>query len=351
MLLTAAALVIVLAGMKAAQELLVPLAFAALIAIITAPLVLWMQRKRVPSVVAVAVVVSGVAASLIGFGTLVSGSVNAFVAAIPRYQASLNAAIGDYANDLERLGINVSLEGLRTLVDPSAVMDVAGELVTQLASLLSDTVLIVLTVIFILFEVATLPRQLRRAIGDPKADLSRYSALTREVQRYVVIKTIMSIATGVLVGLFTSIMGVDFPLLWALLAFVLNYVPNIGSIIASVPPVILALVQFGLGTAIGVASGFVILNVAIGNVIEPRWLGRKLGLSTLVVFLSLVFWGWLWGPMGMLLSVPLTMIVKILLESSEQFSPMAELMDRPLSQRPSQFPRPERVSTYPTQRY
>ncbi len=155
-------------------------------------------------------------------------------------------------------------------------------------------------------------------------------------------KTYISAATGVLVGSFLSLLGVDFAVLWALVAFLLNYIPNIGSIIAAVPAVLLALIQFGLGAALVTASGYIVVNMVMGNMIEPRLLGRKLGLSTLVVFLSLIFWGWLWGPMGMLLSVPLTMIVKILLENSAQFHSLAKLMDQPVSQG-TPFPLSEEV--------
>jgi predicted PurR-regulated permease PerM len=331
---TLAALVIVLAGLKAAEELMVPLAFAALIAILTAPAVTWLQHKRVPAFIAVSLVVGAVVVVLVAFGTLLGGSINDFAAAVPRYQNRLNVMFGDYAARLEDAGIAVSIASLTSLVNPGAIMGVASQLVSQLASVLSDTALIVLTVVFVLMEVASLPRKLRRAIGDPDADLTRYSAWTHKVQRYVAIKTVTSAATGLGVGVALTLLGVDFPLLWGLLAFFLNYIPNIGSIIAAIPPMLLALVQFGVGSLIGVGAVFVAINTVIGNVIEPRWMGRRFGLSSLVVFLSLVFWGWLWGPMGMLLSVPLTMIVKILLESSDQFEPVAKLMDEPLSQRP-----------------
>ncbi|MCA9476793.1 MAG: AI-2E family transporter, partial [Nitrospira sp.] len=123
-------------------------------------------------------------------------------------------------------------------------------------------------------------------------------------------------ATGVIVAIWVAILGIDFPVIWGLLAFLLNYIPNLGSIIAAVPPVLLGYIQFGLGRAVLVAIGFIIVNVVFGNAVEPRLMGRKLGLSTLVVFLSLIFWGWVWGPVGMLLSVPMTMVVKIALGSS-----------------------------------
>ncbi len=335
MLVTAAALIVLLAGLKAAQELLVPLVFAAFLAVLTAPAVLFLQHKRWPSWLAVSVVVVAVVIVLVGLGTVFGGSVNSFVAAVPRYQVRLNEALEHSTTLLGNYGIQVSTADLRKMINPAAAMRIAAELVSQFASVMSDTALIILTLVFILLEVATIPRKLRRAIGDPQADLSRYARLVTEVKRYVVIKTYLSSATGLTLGAFVGLLGVDFPVLWGLVAFLLNYIPNIGSIVAAVPPVLLALVQFGVGPAIGTAMAYVAVNTVIGNIIEPRLMGRKLGLSTLVVFLSLVFWGWLWGPMGMLLSVPLTMIVKILLESSEQFSPVAVMMDLPLSQRGS----------------
>jgi AI-2 transport protein TqsA len=340
-------LVILLAGLKAAEELLVPLVFAGFLAVLTAPAVLWFRLRRWPSWLGVSVVVCVVLIGLVGLGTVFGSSVNAFVAALPRYQDRLNTGIAEYGELLARYGINVSIDDVREIINPSSLVNFAAGLVGQFASILSDMVLIILTMAFILLEVAGLPRKLRRAIGDPNADLSRYANLLHEVKRYVVIKTYLSIAVGVLLGVFVGLMGVDFPVLWGLVAFFLNYVPNIGAVMAAVPAVLLALLQNGLGNAIGISSGYLVVHLLIGNVIEPRLLGKEMGLSTLVVFLSLVFWGWLWGPMGMLLSVPLTMIVKIMLESSEQFSPVASLMDQPLSQRSSFTPAPPSAGRSP----
>ena len=223
----------------------------------------------------------------------------------------------------------LSLGALRDGIQPGAAFDFAGRAVGQFASVLSDAALVMLTVVFLLFEVTVVPAKLRKALGDPKADLSRFAKIVKEVNAYVVIKTYVSAATGTIAGTFVAIVGVDFPVLWGLFAFLFNYVPNIGSIIAAIPPVLLALIQFGPGTAAVVAGGYTALNLVAGNVVEPRLMGNKLGLSTLIVFLSLLFWGWLWGPIGMLLSVPLTMIVKITLEHSEQFRAVAILMGGP----------------------
>jgi len=136
--------------------------------------------------------------------------------------------------------------------------------------------------------------------------------------RYLGIKTIVSLATGICAGILTWSLGLDFPLLWAMLAFLLNYVPTIGSIIAAVPAVLLALVQLGPGAAGATAVGFAAINVVFGNIIEPRLMGYGVGISPLVIFVGLVFWGFIFGPVGMLLSVPLTMTLKLSLESDER---------------------------------
>jgi predicted PurR-regulated permease PerM len=136
--------------------------------------------------------------------------------------------------------------------------------------------------------------------------------------RYLGIKTIVSLVTGVAAWIITWSIGLDFPLLWGMLAFLFNYVPTIGSIIAAVPAVLLALIQLGVGEATTTAIGFLAINMVFGNIIEPRLMGYGVGISPLIVFTGLVLWGWIFGPVGMLLSVPLTMTLKMALESDER---------------------------------
>jgi predicted PurR-regulated permease PerM len=146
------------------------------------------------------------------------------------------------------------------------------------------------------------------------------------MKRYMVIKTLISLATGILIALWLHILGVDYPILWGFLAFLLNYIPNIGSLIAAIPAVILALIQLGPGSSIMVIVGYTAVNFIVGNIIEPRLMGRKLGLSTLVVFLSLIFWGALLGLVGAILSIPLTMTLKFAFESGESTKWIAVLL-------------------------
>jgi predicted PurR-regulated permease PerM len=146
------------------------------------------------------------------------------------------------------------------------------------------------------------------------------------MKRYVVIQTGVSLVTGILIGSWLAILGVDFPVLWGLMAFLLNFIPNLGSIIAAIPAILLTLVQLGMGHAALAAAGYVVISFMIGNVVQPRLMGRGLGLSTLVVFLSLLFWGSLLGLVGMVLSVPITMAFKIAFESNESTRWIAVLL-------------------------
>src|SRR5690606_27192148 len=136
---------------------------------------------------------------------------------------------------------------------------------------------------------------------------------------FLAIKTAVSLATGLLAGLLCWAAGLDFYILWGILAFALNFIPVIGSIVAGVPPTLLALVVAGLPNALLVAGGYLLINNFLGNFVEPTLVGRRFGISTLVIVMSVMFWGWLWGPIGMLLAVPLTMMLKVVLASSEEF--------------------------------
>ena len=169
-----------------------------------------------------------------------------------------------------------------------------------------------------LFESASFPLKLHFAMDDPEMRLNQIERFLAAVNNYIAIKTLVSLATGCIVSIMLWAFGLDFYLLWGVLAFLLNYIPNIGSIIAAVPPMTLAILQLGIGEAGLIGLGYVMINMVMGNIVEPRYLGKGLGLSTLVVFLSLIFWGWLLGTVGMLLSVPLTMILKIGLENSPE---------------------------------
>lgn len=325
LLITAAALVVVIAGMQAAASLLVPFLLAAFIAIICLPPLNWLTSHKIPAGIAVLIIT--VTLLLVGslVGAFVGASVADFSHNLPNYQARLDDQTASLLAWLASFGLDINSQLLRENLDPSAAMGMAGNLLSGLGNALANTFLIVLMVIFLLIETTALPNKWA-AMSKGAPATAGFGKFLESVNAYMAIKGWVSLATGAIIAIWLAVLDVDYPLLWGLLAFLFNFVPNIGSIIAAIPAVLLALVQFGPGVAIGAGAGYLAVNIVMGNVVEPRFMGRGVGLSTLVVFISLVFWGWVLGPVGMLLSVPLTMIVKLALEARQDTHWIAVLL-------------------------
>ena len=320
------AFVVVIYGMQAARVILVPLLVAVFVAILCAPVMKYLERQRVPTGLAVAMVVILIVGIMVLAGSFVGGSIGAFNERLPFYQERLNERLTDIA---ALFGQQITVGRLIESVQPGSAMGFAANLLNSLQGLLANFFLIMFTVIFILLESSTLPAKMQLMMRNSRSDTEYFRKFTESLQRYLGIKTLTSLSTGLAVGVLTGIFGLDFPVLWGLLAFLLNYVPSIGSLIAAIPAVFIALIQLSLLQALMIGLGYFVINIAIGGVIEPRVMGRGLGLSTLIVFLSLVFWGWIFGPVGMILSVPLTMTAKIALESSEKTALIAALLSAP----------------------
>lgn len=313
-LVAAAALMVIVAGLRAASSLLVPLAIAIFIAITSHPLVAWLERRRVPTGLAVSLTLAVLLLTLLGPGLVVQSAANRLVTLAPGYGERLSVLSAGWFVWLQQRGVDTSQ--LAEVLNWTAALNVAGGVFANAAFLLSNALLVLFVVAFVLLEAAGLPGTVSRAfLVDPHA-LDRYHRVTGEVQRYLRVKTAISLITGLLVGLWTALLGVEFAVLWGLLAFILNFIPNFGSIIAAVPAMLLAYVQLGAGSAAAVGAGYFAVNMVLGNIVEPLVMGRQLRLSPLVVVLSLIFWGWVWGAVGMVLAVPITMSVRILLEQS-----------------------------------
>lgn len=325
-IITIAAIVIVVAGMRAATDILVPFLLAVFISIISATPLFWLHRKGLPAWLALITVILGIL--IVGFlmAWLVGSSVKDFSNNLPVYEEKLKLQTAGIIAWVGKLGIDISGLGVAEIFNPGAAMKLVASMLNSLGNLLTNGFLILMTATFMLLEATSIPAKLRIILGDRESSLKPFDKFANNVKNYMAIKTLVSLVTGALVTFFVFIMGLDYPLLWGMLAFALNYVPNIGSIIAAVPAVLLAIIQIGIAKAMIIAAGYVVLNLVMGSVIEPRFMGRSLGLSTLVVFLSLLFWGWVLGPVGMLLSVPLTITAKIALDSREESRWIAVLL-------------------------
>jgi AI-2 transport protein TqsA len=332
-LIVAGAAVVVLAGLRAASAAILPIVLAVFLAIVSLPLLERVRRLplpagwRLPQAVAVLLTVAAGLATVLAVGFVLSASVEDFARALPRYQARLEQLTEQPLAWLEQHGYPVTGDELPGLVSPAAVFDLFRGTFATLTRGLTFVLLVLLTLVFALLEGPRLPRKLHVAFGSSMRAEERLSKVAREIQTYLRVKTLISLATGLLFGLWLWGVGVDFPVLWGFLAFVLNYIPNLGSILAALPPILLGLAQLGWGGAFAVLVGNVVVNQVLSNVVEPHLMGRSLGLSPVVVVVSLVVWGWVWGGVGVILAVPTTMTLKILMENSEDLRWLAVLLE------------------------
>ena len=315
-LIVFAAFVIIVSGLKMASSLVVPFLLAVFIAMIVSPLLAWLKQRRVPGGLAILLIISLILAMGLVLAAVVGSSVDSFRQDIPVYSAKLSVISESIQQGLTQRGLAIDADQWQNSFDPSVVMRWVGSTLASFGNVMTNSVLILITVIFILAENTSFGDKLRMARGD-KSSQAWLAELSTSIHSYLAIKAGSSAVTGVLIYIWLTILGVDYAILWGLIAFLLNFVPTVGSFIAAVPAVLLALVQLGVGSAGLTLLGFVVVNFLMGSAIEPRWMGKGLNLSPLVVFVSLVFWGWILGPVGMLLSIPLTIIVKIALAANK----------------------------------
>ncbi len=284
-------LVVIMAGIKAASPIVVPFVLSVFVAVICNPAINRMTQFKIPRGLAVMFMMTFIVLIGLWLASLVGSSINEFSKNIPEYRVQLVQQFAWVLDKLKTLNIHLSREQLLAYFDPGIALSMTTNMLSSVGGVMANLFLIVLTVVFMLFESQTLPKKLHFALDDPDMRLQQIDKFLHSVNQYMVIKTLVSLATGVVVGIGLTVIGVDYALLWAVVAFLFNYIPNIGSIIAAIPAVLLAFIQMGPAAAGGVALLYLSTNMVMGNVIEPRYMGRGLGLSTLVVFLSLIFWG------------------------------------------------------------
>ncbi|MCW8824683.1 MAG: AI-2E family transporter [Ignavibacteriaceae bacterium] len=325
-LLILASFTVIVAGMKAAESIIVPFLLAIFISIVASPPFFYLQKKGIPKVIALLIVILAFLFFIFLIGLLIGTSVNDFTSKVPVYQQKLQGQTQAVVTWLiEKKFIEPDFQ-LSNVFNPSSVLKIIGDTLNQVSGLFANGFLILLTVLFMMLEITSIPVKLKKVSSNPENSILRVQSVFQNINKYIAIKTWISLGTGILVYILLLIIGVDYPLLWAVLAFALNYIPTIGSIIALVPPVLLTIIQLGFIESLIVLVGYLVINTIMGNILEPKFMGKGLGLSTLVVFLSLIFWGWVLGPIGMLLSVPLTIAIKIAVDSSDETKWLAVLL-------------------------
>ncbi|MGM0983551.1 MAG: AI-2E family transporter [Pseudomonadota bacterium] len=326
--LTLAALVVIVAGMRAGSSLLVPLLLALFIAVVCTAPVQWLHRLGLSMRLAVWLTLVVIGGFLSLLGLLLVNSFDTFIDALPGIEQKLYQYYLGLLDGLAGLGLAIDTNRLADLLDAEQLGDWIPAVLGEVGNLVMQSIVVALLVMFLLFETLNFPEKISRALVNPAPSLRRFSEFSLTLKRYLAVKTLISMVTGALIWVACKMLGVEFALLWGVMAFALNFIPNIGSAIAAFPPVLLLLVapDGGLFDATLLAAAYLGVNFVMGNIIEPRVMGRALGLSTFVAFLSLVVWGWIFGAVGMLLSVVLTMTLKIALDSHPETRWIAHLL-------------------------
>jgi len=321
-----AAFVVIVAGVKAASSIVIPFLLSIFIATVSAPAISWLEKLKIPRIIAFMLVLATVVFVLFGFGYILSTSVDSFLSNTPEYTAKIMDMVGSFKGVLDKFGLSISKSDLESMFDPSGLLNFAGGFLKSFSNVLSKSFIIFLGVTFMLFETSSLKTKMYLLAKQSDSKEDPFAKFSDKLNSYLAIKTVISLITGVLVTLGLTIIGVDFALLLGVIAFLLNYIPSIGSIIAAVPAVLVALVGLDMTSVIWVIALYLTINIVMGNVVEPRYMGKGLGLSVVVIFFSLIFWGWVLGSVGMFLAIPLSMTIKLAFESHPSTKPIAMLL-------------------------
>jgi predicted PurR-regulated permease PerM len=327
-LLGLAAIVIIIYGMKSSASFLGPILLAIIIGISVAPLARWMARKGLPDWLAIIFTILVVILLLIAIIALMLISVANLINTLPQYQDNLEGQIEVLVTTLEGVGIDSSqISSSLGLTEPGKILGFVASVFGGMFGALSGLAVMMMVLIFMLLGAPILTQKLRLGYLANSDALIRFRGLARDLRQYVNITTWINFLVALVNVIFLWILGIDFAILWGILAFLTGYIPNVGFWIALVPPFLLALVQFGATKALIVMVGYIVINGVVQSFLQPKMMGTGLNINTFVVVMSLFFWGWVLGPMGALLAVPLTMVVKeVFLDAYEETRGISELM-------------------------
>jgi predicted PurR-regulated permease PerM len=309
-----------------AKSIIVPFLMALFISVICAQPVYWLEKRKVPRALAVMIVLIGIISIFFGFGYLIGNTLSSFASNASEYQSKLKSLSDNFIQFLNNNGIAVTRDQFPALFDPSRILTFTVKAINELVSMMGNAFLVFLTVLFLLLELGSISHKIRAVLKGPAESLSYLTKIIDSIRRYLGIKAILGIIVSILLYIALSAIGLDYAILWALIAGLMSFIPHIGAIIAAIPTLLFALLQLGTAGAVWTLISFTVVSSVFANFIEPKVMGRGLSLSTLVVFLSLIFWNFVLGIVGMFLSVPLTITLKIILEQNERTKWIAILL-------------------------
>jgi AI-2 transport protein TqsA len=323
-MLVLAATVVVLAGMRLGAEILNPILFAVVLSLLFSPIYAWLRRRRIPTPLALLVMLVGLTLLFVGISLILGVSISRFSADIASYTGKLNGQVDNVEDLAKRLGL--SNVDLGEVVKPSALAGAIGGILGGVADFLSNLFLILIIVLFLLAEGPAMMSRLQASAGRGHVQVERLTVFGRNVVRQLGLRAIVNLVTGAGVTILLYLLGVDFPLMWGILAFFLSFIPWIGLPLAVAPAVVLALAEYGVDRALLVIAGVIVINVVAENLLSPMLMGRGLSISPTILFLGFIFWAWLLGGPGAFLAAPLTIFLVLMFETFPETRWLASLM-------------------------
>ncbi|RJQ45918.1 MAG: AI-2E family transporter [Gaiellales bacterium] len=328
LLIAGASTVVIIGGLKLAAPVFTSIFLALLIAISVAPLLGWLKRMKLPGWLAMVVIVLAVFVFVSFIIVVVVVSAGQLDEKLPVYQSRVDEIKDDISGVLERYGVDAQDVLNLDVFEPNRIINATASIALNVASAMSNWLFVLVIAVFIMIEAGGYPEKLMKAVRSGSPMPERLISLNQDIRSYVLITAWLGLLVAALNTVLLIILGVDFAILWGVLSFLFSFIPVVGFIIALIPPVVLALLESGWGEAVIVLAGYLLINNMVDNVLKPRIMGHGLNLSPLVIILSLFFWAWVFGAVGAILAVPLTMAVKkIVLEGSEDSRWMAVMME------------------------
>lgn len=321
-----AALIIIFAGVIYAKAIIAPFLLALFISIICVQPITWLENKGLPRWLALISVILAMIILFSGFAFVIGGALSSFSGNLSNYESTLTTISNSFIQSLNDRGLRIPPDQISRLIQPAKILQYTASVLNTLFNMVGKSFLIFLVTLFILMEFGSFSIKARAIRNESYKSIAYFSTILKNIRHYLAIKTVLCIITGILTYIALVIIGVDYALLWAVIGALMNYIPNIGSIIAIIPTFLFALVQLGGGGAFWTLLSSMVIHNVLGNFLEPRIMGKGMGLSPLVVLLSLLFWGFVLGMVGMFLSVPITMTIKIILEQNEKTKWIAVLL-------------------------
>ena len=313
-----ASFIVIMAGVKMASEVVVILFLAIFISSIFSSLLKFFQKRNIPKLLSYLFILILVILISLMFYYVINISLKDFLTNLPIYEEKLKNIILNSIHFVQDYNIQIDKTKITESLNFSSFFGVTTNIIGGISTFLSKLLLVVIGVAFILAESKSFQTKLKVIFRNNAKKLEHFNLFSYNIQKYFLVKSFTSFLTGFIITIMLSFFGVDYPILWGVIAMLFNFVPVVGSIIASFPAILLALMNLDINATIWITIFYVVINISISNILEPKLMGRELGLSPLIVFFSLIFWGYILGIVGMFLAVPITMTLKIAFDSNKQ---------------------------------